>query len=186
MAMYSDEQRFVWDIDALQEIVKYPDARHLVEASAILRRLLTDSAGPLMHKVAAGRDFKPRFKVAPSGREELDSILGDKLLFHWSNPDPTWGGGIQFREMSLDAFLAEPMVFAASKKISVKHLINYMANVGGGVHQGKPTKRDNAEEIHATGSNVELEGFPYPVASIAPITKIVVEALMPLYLRLRA
>jgi len=55
--MIPPEARFVWDIDALREIQKYPHTRNLVEASAILRRLLLESEC-LLHKVSRNRDFK--------------------------------------------------------------------------------------------------------------------------------
>jgi hypothetical protein len=57
----SNEHRFVIDIDSLREILRNPNTKNLL-ASAVFRRLLTDGHA-LMHKVAKGRDFKPRFVV---------------------------------------------------------------------------------------------------------------------------
>jgi len=133
MGLFSDERIFVLDIDALQEIVKYPDTRNLLDASVRLRRILTDSGEPLLHKVGRGRDFKPRFKIAverednPYGRPE--EFLGEKLLHMWSNPDPSGFPNVSTKEVGLDDFLRSRRHYTRGTEISVKEMINYVANV---------------------------------------------------------
>jgi len=187
--LYTNEQRFVWDVDALREIGKYPHPRNLLDASAILRRLLTDDRC-LLHKVAKGRDFKPRFAVAVRDKmeppEEVKKYGITKLAFLWTNPSLDIRDGMPTRELGLDAFLAEPVHQIDQTMITVKQLINYVANVGGGVHQGAPKNRDNAPTIDASAKVLIIQGKPYPLASIEHIAKITVTALYPLYLRVRA
>lgn len=43
----------------------------------------------------------------------------------------------------------------------MKELILYTANVGGGVHHGKPRDKDNAKVIHADAAKILIEGNPY-------------------------
>lgn len=186
--LFSNEQRFVWDIDALQEILRYPTQPHLLDASVILRRLLTDSGEPLLHKVARGRDFKPRFVVSgKSGDPELAAKLFEGLVFAWRNPAFShYAGSVPTRDLGLDEFLAEVVTRIGKTRITVKELINYVANVGGGVHQGSPRKKDNAEAIHTSAGQIMINGNPYPLDGMANIAKITVAALYPLYLRIRA
>ena len=189
MGMFSNEYIFVADIDDLQRILKYPDTRNLLGASAILRRLLTDKQ-PLLHKVAKGRDFKPRFVVAlrvePEPPPPAKEAGFTSLKFEWTNPALDVRHGMPTKELGLDDFLREPVHQVGSTRITIKQLINYVANVGGGVHQGSPRKKDNAPTIDASAQSVIIGGNPYPLASMANIAKITRDALYPLYLRVRA
>lgn len=192
MAMLSNEHIFILDIDALREIVKYPDTRNLLSASAILRRLLTDEGQPLLHKVARGRDFKPRFVVAIRDQSDEPPAPAKEygltnLKFRWTNPSLDVRQGVPTRDLGLDAFLSEPVHQIGPTQITIKELINYVANVGGGVHQGAPRKRDEAGKIiDASSNSVIINGHPYPLASMVHIAKITVDALDPLYQRVRA
>jgi hypothetical protein len=190
VGLVSNEERFVWDIDDLQDILKYPDARNLVGASAILRRLLTDGEC-LLHKVSKGRDFKPRFTVAardsPPEIPEFAKAHGiSELKAFWTNPALDVRDGMPTKELGLDDFLREPVHRFGDGKITIKELINYVANVGGGVHQGKPRNRDNAPLIDATKDTIIINGRGYPLESIKHIAHITRNALYPLYLRVRA
>lgn len=188
MTLVSDEQRFVWDINDLQEITHNPQPRNLLAASGILRRLLLDDEA-LLHKVARGRDFKAKFVVFGN---EVDPALESKVLsipgpqFQLTNPAFNQTSGGPKRHLDLDKFLRERIAYMGTKPITVKELVNYTANVGGGVHQGKPRKRDNAETIHATAHNVLIDAKPYPMQAMLWIATITVNALLPLYWRLRS
>ncbi|MDN3624858.1 hypothetical protein [Methylobacterium isbiliense] len=187
--MYTNEQLFVWDLDKLRQISQNPHPRNLLDGSAILRRLLTDSSGPLLHKAAKGRDFKPIFRVigSPEGDRLLEDIFASgAVTFRYSNPDPDAlkeGAGMQ---LGLDGFLARKIHFVDGKPITIKEVINFCANVAGGVHAGQPSRRDNAEVLYNNSSNVLVNGKPFPVESIRSIIDITIQALEPLYERLRA
>ncbi len=162
-----------------------PTPRNLLDASGFLRRVLTDSAGPSLHKVARGRDFKPRFRILDHDYDGLP--VKDGLVFRWVSPAITDGPPhLRDKEVGLDAFLSTRMSTVNGEDLTVKQLINYVANVGGGVHKGEPSKKDNARTIHGSADKFYLNGFPYPLASLVPIIKVVLEALMPLYHRVRA
>ena len=181
--MIPPEARFVWDIDALREIQKYPHTRNLVEASAILRRLLLESEC-LLHKVSRNRDFQARFEMF----KPVEPMNHPKSAFEWSNPDPSSVASPKnTQSLNLDAFLREPICTAGSTKITVKEVILYVANVGGGVHLGRPRNKDNAKSIDALANNgVWFGSQPIPIMILGPICNIVVKALMPLYQKVRA
>lgn len=181
--MFSDEEIFVYDIVALKEIIANATTPNLLRASGILRRLLTDN-GPLIHKVAGKRDFKIKFKL--KNKLDFPDSLKENLTHLWTSNDPSEFPGIAVREVSLDQFLASEMAMLQGSSITVKQIINYVANVGGGVHQGLPKDKDNAKIIHDNNGHILLEGKPYPLASLFYISRIVVEALSPLYEQLRA
>lgn len=192
--MISDEQRFVWDIESLAEIAKYPHPKNLLDASVVLRRLLTDSAGPLIHRIAKRVDLKPRFRIFVGGtRSDFQAIIDgmperarDTLVSLYMNPDPSIAEAANTREVGLDEFLASPITYFEGKMLTVKEIINYVANVGGGVHQGKPSNRDNAETIHRTANTVWMNGRPYPLENLRNLLNITLYALTPHYRRLKA
>jgi hypothetical protein len=183
--MYSDEQVFVWDIDDLIEIAKNPTPPNIIAASATLRRLLTVSGQPLIHKVVKGRDFKLRFKVIDHHYGKPP--ISDGLVFHWSRPDPGFSAHtLKDKEIGLDEFLKLYVGCAGSSDLTVKQMINYVANVGGGVHKCVPKgNKDNAKIIHESSNDIIINGFPYPLAILLPVINIVLETLMPLYQRVR-
>lgn len=78
-----------------------------------------------------------------------------------------------------------PAHYAAGVPLTVKHLINYVANVGGGVHLGKPSTRDNAPLIHETADTFQMNGVPYPLSIMRPVVRVTLEALFPLYHQLQ-
>ncbi|WP_156467800.1 MULTISPECIES: hypothetical protein [unclassified Methylobacterium] len=144
--MYSDSEIFVYDVERLSEIISNPTAGNLISASAILRRIFMDDGVPLIHKVARLVDLKPRFKIysgyTKDSFEDLHKALSEiaPLNHLYQNPDPSISPAAITREVGLDEFLGLPFHYAEGKSISVKDIINYCANVGGGVHKGEPKK----------------------------------------------
>jgi hypothetical protein len=114
-----------------------------------------------------------------------DLVSRGDLLFWHMKPDPE-GWNVRTRELDLDGFLREPIHIIGNKTFTVKQLINYVANVGGGVHHGKPRRKDNAVEIHDAALTIWVDGNPFPLAALGPIATVVVKALRPLCVQLRA
>jgi len=192
--MYSNEQIFVWDIDALNSIISNPTPRNLLDASAILRRLLLDASngGILVQKVSRGRDFTARFRLPGSERylAALNKLHSQQdLLWHYQSPliDGADKSAVATRMVSLQDFLREPLHLVAHTQLTIKDIIDYAANVGGGVHQGSPRQRDESGKVlHSSAGSLLIHGTPYPLQSIGDIVKITLDALMPLYQRVRA
>lgn len=189
--MFSNEQRFVWDVDELIEIEKNPSEKNLVGASAILRRLFMDSSGPLIHKVTRKLDMKMSFAVAAhtnrlrKNPQSQNAPGREHLLAEYFNPDPSIGISSEV-VVNFDEFLAMPIAYFDGKYLTVKDMISYVANVGGGVHQGLPRSQGNSAKIHATANSFVINNKPYPLENIRNIISITVKALMPVYIRLRA
>jgi hypothetical protein len=177
----SNEEKFVIDIDSLREILKNPNTKNLLDASAILRRLLLDGHA-LMHKVAKGRDFKPRFVVPALTLMPMPEGIPEPS-FWWTDPSAVHDRPT--KDLGLDAFLSEPLHLVDGANITVRQVIDYVANVGGGVHQGKP-RDEKAKLIHETSDQTIIMGHAYPLASIRGIVQVTFNALIPLYFRVRA
>ena len=185
--MYSDEQIFVWDVESLQAISANPTQRNLLDSSAILRRLLMDDGGPLVHKVARKFGVKVKYRVLNRSIEDLsdmDGVGGATPVHFFQNPMPFESGNAI--EVDLGKMLSTPMHRVCGSVLTVRDLIRYCSDVGGGVHQGKPKDRGNAKIIHETANDIWFGGSPYPLMELQAVIKIVLAALMPMYERLRA
>lgn len=190
--MFKDVQIFLWDVEQLKEIQRNPSPRNLLASSAILRRILMDDGVPLIHKVSRELDLKIRFTVFyDAGKNEFDQIIENipvkRGLKHiYINPDTTISNNAKTKDVDLGEFLAVPMFLAQDKSLTVKEIIRYCANVGGGVHKGVPRDRDNAKIIHETANEVWFNNVPYPIEIMRNIVNICVEAFQPAYDRIKA
>lgn len=72
--MIKPEARFRDDYEKLQKIIAEPTEHGLIDASAILRRLLVDEH-PLLHIVARNYTVKTVFKIA--GTVEADALRSE-------------------------------------------------------------------------------------------------------------
>jgi hypothetical protein len=112
----------------------------------------------------------------PASIPKPDFFLTDPSIKHDNLPSKTLG---------LKAFLAEPLHLIEGTTITVYQMLHYVANVGGGTHQGSP-QNEKAEIIHETADQVLIMGHAYPLASIRGIAQVAHEALIPLYHMVRA
>ena len=183
--MYSNEEYFVWDMQALKEVLANVTPRNLLDASAILRRLLIDGSNSVLHKVAKSRDFKPLFKISDNDEfwaaTQPESGKKPISLFRYHSLVPYLMPSDRTKLVGLDDFLATKCYGTEDADFTVKDMIRYTANVGGGVHHGMPRNKDNAQEIHAVADQVQIMGQPFPLDGMRAITFIVVKALAPLY-----
>lgn len=185
--MYSNEQRFAWDIDALREILNNQTPKNLLDASVILRRLLMDDGGPLLVKVSKSIDHKLIFR-ANSGVSDAEDhgLLTKGSLFLWENPSCRVTSPDHLKSMGLDEFLKLKTHYVEGNYLTVNEIVKYCANVGGGVHQGIPKEKHNAKLIHETKEILSINGVPYPLWALVQLIEIIIDASIPIYDRLRA
>lgn len=138
-------------------------------------------------------DVQPRFRVfVTAGKDEFskrfeDFPVKDNLLFWYQNPDPTGIATARTKDVKLDDFLGMPTTWSDESTLSVRDMIDYVANVGGGIHKGK-ARPGSAEAIHkaVAGMPIQFNGMPFPVDDMRSIINMALEGLLPLYWRLKA
>lgn len=77
------------------------------------------------------------------------------------------------------------MSLTGGKLITIKEVIQYCANVGGGIHQRNPRDKNNAKTIHATANSILINNVPYPIGYLRNIVNICIMAILPVYERVR-
>ncbi|MFD1703800.1 hypothetical protein ACFSCV_12385 [Methylopila henanensis] len=182
--MIDDESRFLWDVEKLRNICGSAYESELLDASAILRRLLIDSGNPLLKKIENKIRMKALFTVQDQpGILDFRTLIetktfGRSCTFFYDNPDTARLENIPTKSIRLDAFLSTAIIFTEGTLLNIRQIINYVANVGGGVHQGSP-KTDDAKAIHVHAALLHVAGGPYPLQAIYDISKVTLRALTP-------
>lgn len=79
----------------------------------------------------------------------------------------------------LEAFLHERVMIYMGEDVTVRDLIDHLANVAGGVHAGKAREPRN-EKLNQMAEDIMLGGIDSPIRCLRGIVVVVAEALRPL------
>lgn len=186
--MYSPEEIFANDVQNLGEILRNATEANLLAASAYVRRLILDNGG-LAHR--ANRNFRMKLRFPASKVDALDfhnqsAVRG--AVFGYLSPDPSFRA-TDPEMLSIDEYLALKISVLNGKPLTVRHIIKYVANHGGGVHHSEPTDEiliDLDRFAKTMPLIYPLTSIPMPLTMMKSIVQTVYDGLYPLYLRLRA
>lgn len=131
------EQSFLRFILDLQQRVAVNDRFDLLEASAILRRLLLD-AGPILHIVNRSYRERLRFPIVHRDPESLYDQAGQKPSFDHVVLSPAFADPSDIRHLTLDEFLSKPVLYGSQGAYTVRDVIKVCANLKGGIHFDDP------------------------------------------------
>lgn len=155
-------------------------------AAPLLRELLMGDP-PLFHLVNRHRRLKVRFRVARASAYQ-QVVLADAPIFY-ARTDGLYPGSAlpnsTVEALSLDKLLSEMVMIVQGNTISVRDLIDYVANAAGGVHFGDP-KRDKRAIMAALDGQLKLGGIDASLRCLVAVGRIVTEALDRLVLRVEA
>ncbi|RXF73873.1 hypothetical protein EK403_07810 [Hansschlegelia zhihuaiae] len=185
--MFPDEHIFLLDFEAMSLVLDNPTVDGLLTCSTRLRKLLIDK-DPLLHKLARKHQFKPKFEIigAVSTKELESRMIAEGDIVYWFHkivPEP----GLPSRLVGLDEFLSDMIFSLRGTRITVRELITYVSNVGGGTHQGKPRVGELVHQvIHETARQGTFNGQPYPLISMIAITSVTLNGVRPLYEQLKS
>lgn len=172
------EERLIRSLTELQERIAKADRVHLLEASAILRRLLLD-AHPLVSRVNRAHKLKLRYPAVVDTPVEVPEPVA---AYCYLNLAPCVSPKGSVVELSLDDFLSQPVV-VGKRSYSVRDVIDFCANTKGGIHFDDP-KSSTSKELH------ELDGVHRPelidasLRAIADLSWCIVQGLRPLVMKI--
>jgi hypothetical protein len=81
--------------------------------------------------------------------------------------------------VGLEAFLHERVMLIEHQDITVRDLIDHLANVAGGVHAGK-AREDHSHMLNLISEQLEIGGMNSPIRCLRGIVIVVAKALKPL------
>lgn len=174
------EERFIRSLAELQERIAIADRVHLLEASAILRRLLLD-AHPLVSRVNRTHKLKLRYPTVVDNQIEVPEAAA---AYRYLNLAPRVSPKGSVVELSLDEFLSQPVV-VGKRSYSVRDVIGFCANTKGGVHFDDPKSRTSKELLELDGVHLP-ELIDASLHAIADLSWCIVQGLRPLVMRIEA
>ncbi len=159
--------RFVLD---LQARIAVKDRFNLLEASAILRRLLLD-ARPLLHLVNREHRQQLRFPMVP---ERQVKEAGEGPVFQFMSLCPDFADPAEIESLTFDAFLGTEVLRDHERAFTVRDVIDVCANLKGGIHFDDPVSQSDQSLIKldknylpffVDGSLAALPGIAWTVAA---------------------
>jgi hypothetical protein len=169
-----------------------PDYQYRVLMSAaLLRNLLLDGT-PLTSIVNRDRKLKLRFRIAINENYERVALqMGPLFYTRADGLDPSTNMIDHVtKDLDATAFLHEMMMVVNGEKISVRDLIDFVANAGGAVHFDTAAK-DRRPLIAAADSQISFGfggrlGLEPSLQALRPIGRVVVAGLAPLVARIES
>ena len=137
------EQSFLRFTLDLQARIASNDRFDLREASAILRRLLLD-ARPIIHLV--NRAYRQKLQF-PFVEERHIKEVSKGPAFQFSNLCPDFADPAEIQMLTLDAFLAKPVLWNQERSFTVRDVVDVCANLKGGIHFGEPVSQEEKSLI---------------------------------------
>jgi hypothetical protein len=174
------DRLFVHTLRDLEERTASTDEYTVLMSAALLRKLLLDESR-LVDQVNRAHRLKLRYRISDvSPWEKL--LLDDNPVF-WTIEDaldPDSPFAYAPCDATRDQFLARQVMYFSGSRITVRDVIDQLANIEGGVHSGSP-KDDRQRALQAAAQFYSRAGLPGAVNQTRLIGRITVRGLRPLY-----
>lgn len=176
--MNDREELFLKTLKDLERKVESHDPYEILGASALIRKLLLDSA-PLVDQVNQKYRMKICFELG-SGLRWPKSVPEPSFLSVQDGIDPDTGRpGTPRRLVVRDEFLKTPVLLSEGCRYSIRDIVLFEANVMGGVHAGTP-KNEKEEAIEKVNQLFSIGGYKTSLRQLCAIGRVVLKALAPL------
>lgn len=173
------DRLFVYTLRDLEQRTVADDEYEVLMSAALLRKLILDK-GRLMDQVNRSHRLDLRFRISSvSPLEQL--IHGDNPLF-WAiedGLDPDSPLAYAPFNATRDQFLARRVMRFEGSWITVRDVIDQLANIEGAVHSGK-VKDERQRALQAAAKFYSRAGLPGAVSQVRLIGRITVRGLSPL------
>lgn len=154
------------------------DPYEILGASSLIRKLLLDEH-PLVDQVNRHFRLKVLFEVAapiplpPGGPNPVFETVQDGL-----DPDsaPPW---LPRKSLRRDEFLAYELAKVGDHSYTVREVVQFEANVMGGVHAGSPRDAKQAA-LRQVEETLSVGGLPSSLRQLRAVGRVVLKALSPL------
>jgi hypothetical protein len=174
------DRLFVHTLSDLEERTASTDEYTVLMSAALLRKLLLDGSR-LADQVNRTHRLNLRYRISDvSPYEKL--VLEDSPTF-WSIEDaldPDSPFAYAPYDAARDQFLARHIMYFDGSPITIRDIIDQLANIDGGVHSGSP-KNDRQRALQAAAHFYSRSGLPGAVSQTRLIGRIVVLGLRPLH-----
>ena len=172
---------FIRTLDDLSTRLASDDEYTLLMAAPLLRKLLLDSDS-LLNQVNRSRRLKIMFKI--NSKSPYDTALAKLGAPFFSSeedaidPELDLPPGMRNEmQVKLDGLLKREVLMISGDTVTIRDLIDQLANIEGGVHSGKPD--DKQKVLQAVSQRIYIGGLPAGVRQVRAIIRIVLRGLAP-------
>ena len=172
-------QLFVHTLRDLERRTAATDEYEVLLSAAFLRKLLLDQQR-LMDQVNRCYSLDLRFRI--SGVSPYEQQIWDSPPIFWALEDaldPESPLAYAPFDATRDQFLGRRVMRFSESWITVRDVIDQLANIEGAVHRGPP-KKERHRVLQAAGRFYSRDGLPGVVSQVRLIGRITVRGLSPL------
>ncbi|MEV1290038.1 hypothetical protein [Micromonospora sp. NPDC049679] len=174
------DRLFSYTLRDLERRTAATDEYDVLMSTALLRKLLLDQAR-LMDQVNRRYRLELRFRI--SGVSPLEESIWANNPMFWSIEDaldPESPFAYAPYDATRDQFLARRLMRFGGSWITVRDVIDQLANIEGAVHIGK-AKHERHTALQAAGKFYSRDQLPGVVSQLRLIGRITVRGLRPLH-----
>jgi hypothetical protein len=153
------DRLFVHTLRDLEERTDSTNEYTVLMSAALLRKLLLDESR-LADQVNRNHRLKLRYRI--SGVSPYEKLMVDASPVFWAIEDaldPDSPIAYAPYDATRDQFLARQVMYFGGNRITVRDVIDQLANVEGGVHSGSP-KDDRQKALQAAAEFYNRSGLP--------------------------
>lgn len=176
--MITPEHLFQIDYARLCGVCEDPQLDAILDAAAVLRRLLVDDH-PLVHQANKGPKLKLLFPVLRGAAKQVDY---SDYAMAYIRLEPPQNAPDETEHLTMARFLGVTSFVTDGQSMTVRDFIQYTANVAGGVHKDVAEKAAHVA-IEKISSGIAIPQGPVQHTILA-VTRVTLAAIEPLYLKL--
>jgi hypothetical protein len=174
-------QLFVRTLRDLERRSVSTDEYEVLMSAGLLRKLLLDG-GRLVDQVNRHYRLKVRFRIPEVS--PFEKMLWNSKPMFWViadalDPELMLLPGTTPYDATVDQLLARRVMCLHENWVTVRDVIDQLANIEGAVHKGEP-KDEREKVIRAAGEMYTRDGLPGLVSLVKTIGQVTVRGLIPL------
>jgi hypothetical protein len=169
---------FLKTLEDIQSRLSETDLYEILLIAGLLRKLLLDDH-PLVDQVNRIHRLKLEFEIAiPENKPEEGDQNSVWSVQDGLDPD-TAIPGKKRQILSRDQFLQTAVAMIYGPSYSIRDVIQFEANIAGGVHAGAP-RTEKEQALNALGQSFGIGGYEPPLRQLLAIARVSLKALAPL------
>ncbi len=176
--MNETENLFLRTLDDIERRLTEADPYEILMMSALIRKLFLDD-NPLVDQVNRAHRVKLNFEIGVAISRPSD----DPSVVFWSEQDgldPDTAPPFKQRTIvDRDRFFQTIVTVANGHRYSVRDVVQFEANIMGGVHAGSPQTEKEAV-LKSIDSSISVGGYASSLRQLKAIARVILKALKPI------
>jgi hypothetical protein len=179
--MIDQQELFVKTLEELNNRIQANDPYNILMAAGLLRKLLIDGENSLIYQINKNEQsikFHTNVKTPLHIRNPLLFTKEDLIAYSWFaedglNPDTAdKTRNFNPQHLTLKEFLEYVVIYTEGQKITIRYLIEYIANKEGAIHRQKKQlhrKDIKSQLLNDLGNSLHIKNLPIGLSTLKTI-----------------